>query len=248
MVERRNAEEAVLLRLPVVVLFDLARMHEAVVLQDDGLREARGAGTEVDGGLVVVVQRNGRRTRRAVPDHAAEALREGRAVVPDIEAQAHARHAVRNRLDAARELGPEHERVGVGEFEAVLDFVRRIAEIQGNRETARLQDAEVDRQPLQAVHQQNSDLVALLETAAEQEVGEPVRLHVELAPRDFTAEGIQRARFDEGVLAPGRLAVLKLLRIDFDQGDVVRPLLGVPFKDFRDLHESSCSLKFRPTP
>ena len=244
-VEGRDAEEAVVLRLAVVVLLHAAGVHEAAVAQDDGLGEARRAGAEVDRRVVVVREGDGGRAGRTVAREAAIRLREGGAVVAHVEARAHARHAVDDLLDAARELRAEDEDVRVREFEAVLDLVRRVAEVERHGQTARPQRAEVDRQPLQAVHQQDGDLVALLVAAAQEEVREAVRLLLELGPGDLAAERLDRARFDQRVFPPRRVAVLQFLRIDLHQRDVVRPFPCIARQDFCDLHGLYSTTYFR---
>ena len=235
-VERRDAEEHVVLRLPVVVLLHLAGVHEAVVLEHDRLREAGRAAREVDRRVVVIGERDRRGAARAVRHEAPVGLGEGGTVVAHVEARAHARDAVRDLLHAAHELGAEHERVGVGKLQAVLDFIRRVAEVERHGETPGAQHAEVDGQPLEAVHQEDCDLVALLVAAREEEVGEAVRLLLELGPRDFAAEALHGAGLDERVFPPRGVAVLKLLRVDFDERRVVRPLFRVAREDFCDLH------------
>ena len=192
-VERRNAEEHVVLRLAVVRLLHAAGVHEGVVLQDDGLGEARRAGAEVDGGLVVVVEGYGGSARGAVAHEVAVGLREGGAVVAHVEAQPGAGNAVYDLLHAADELGAEDKGVGVGELEAVLYLVRGVSEVERHGEASGAQHAEVYGQPLKAVHEKDGHLVTLLEPAAEEEVREAVRLLVELAPRDLAAERLDGA-------------------------------------------------------
>ena len=181
------------------------------------------------------------------------ALREGRTVLAHVKTRLHARDAVGDLLDASGELGTEHEHVRVCKLQAVLDLIRRVAEIERHREAAGLERAEVDRQPLQAVHQEDRDLVALGESAGEQKIREAVGLLLELRPGDLGAELLNRRTFDQRIFAPGRAAGLKLLRIDLDEGDVIRPFAGVTVEDFSDavkvhmLTSSPFSL-LRPSP
>ena len=187
-VERRDAEEDVVAHLAVVLLLHLGRLGEAAVRQDDRLGEAGGAGGEVDGRVVVEPVLDGRLAPGAVGDEGVVGFREGGAVLADVEAQADLRDAVRDVLHAAGEFGAEHQRRGVGEVEAVADFLGGVAVVEGDGHRAGAQHAEVDGQPLQAVHQQDRHLVAALDPAGQQEVREAVRLLVELRPGDLAPE------------------------------------------------------------
>ena len=226
-VQGRNAEEHIVLRLAVVGLLHLAGMHEAEVPEDDRLREAGRAGREIDRRVVHFLERDRRCLGRAVAHEVAVALREGRAVVAHVEPHPHARHAVGDLLHAPDELRPEHEHVRIGKLKAVLDLVRRVAEVERHGHAAGLQHAEVDRQPLKAVHQQDGDLVAPLESAAQEKIREAVRLLVELRPGDLAAERLKRARFDERILTPGGVPLLQFLRVDLDQRHIVWPFARI---------------------
>ncbi len=115
---------------------------------------------------------------------------------------------VHDRLHPAHELRSEDQGPRVGQLEAVLDLLRRVAEVQRDGDGPGLEDAEVDGQPLQAVHQEDGHLVALADAAAEQQVGEPVGGLVELAPRHLPAGEVEGIGLHELVLAPGDLALL----------------------------------------
>ena len=245
-VERRDAEEAVVARLPVMRLLDLAGMEQALVLKDDGFREARRAAREVDRRIVFGGDRDVGAARAAVADEPTVRLGKARAVVADVEARLEARHAVDDLLDASRERRPEHERVRIGQFETVPDLLRRVAEVERHGHAPRAEDAEVDRQPVEAVHQEDRDLLALLEAAREEEVRKAVRLLVELLPRDLAAERRDRRSLDQRILAPRRVVVLQLLRIDLDKRDVVRPVPGVARKNLCNVIEFHSSLKIPP--
>ena len=171
-----------------------------------------------------------RRLRRAVAEKRAVGHRKRRAVVADVEAVAHGWNAVDYLLDSARELGTEDESRRVGEREAVLYLVSRIAEVQRHGHAARLEDAEVDGQPLEAVHEEYRDLFAALVPSAQKEVREAVRLLVELAPRHLAPERLDGRALDERIFAPGGVAGLKLLRVYLDERDVVRPLRRIALK------------------
>ena len=210
-------------------LLDFAAVDEAPVLQDDRLRETRRPRREVDRRLVLREHRNRRRRRDAELHERVIALREDRTVLADVKARLHLRHLVRNLFDAADELRSEHERLGIRQVQAVLDLVRRVAEVERHGHAARLEDAKVNRQPLKAVHKQDRDLVALLIAAREEEVREAVRLLVELLPRQLLAVSPVWNGLDKIRLLPGPvLSVVR--RVDFDQRHVIAPFEGVPFQ------------------
>ena len=95
-------------------------------------------------------------------------------------------------LDAARKLGPKNESICVGEVYAVFDLFGGIAEIKRHSHAARLENTEINRQPLDAVHEKNRDLVAAFEPPAQKKIREPVGLLVELPPCHFASESLDR--------------------------------------------------------
>ena len=70
-VQGRDAQEHVVVVDAVVLLLHLRCLGQAPVLVEDGLGEAGGAGGEVDGTVVLVVDGHGGIHGRAVGDHAA---------------------------------------------------------------------------------------------------------------------------------------------------------------------------------
>ena len=96
------------------------------------------------------------------------ALGKGWAVVADIEQQAVLGNARLNLLDAASELRAEDKDVHVGQIDAVLDLLGGIAEVERHNGCATLEHAKEDGQVLEAVHEKDCDLVALLHATAEQ--------------------------------------------------------------------------------
>ena len=110
----------------------------------DGLREAGGAGGEVDGAVVLPGYGHSGRLRRAVADDLRVAFREGRTIGAHEEARVELGHLVDDRFHPAHELRPEHQRAGLGQLEAVFDLLARIAVVHGNGHGAGFEDAEVD--------------------------------------------------------------------------------------------------------
>ena len=237
MIERRDAEEVVLPRLAVVVLLDFAGMHEAAVRMDDGFREASRARREVDCGVVFIRQRNVGGFFRAIRDKLVIRFREGRAVFADVEQRADFRNLRADGFDAADEFRPEDEHFDVRQIEAVFDFIRRVAEVQRHGHAAAFENAEIDGQPFEAVHEQNADFGAFRHAARQQEVGETIGLLVELGPCHFGAEGIDVAAFDQGVFTPIGMVFFKFLWVDFDKRHVISVKRGVFLQDFRNRHD-----------
>ncbi len=235
-VERRDAQKHVPVGLAVVLLLGAAGVHEAFVVVQYGLREARGAGGEVDGRVVLVGQRRVVVHAGLVGGQVQEVLSKGRAVVAHVEQQLHAGHPVDALLHATDELRPEEQRVHVGQVGAVLDLVGGIAVVHGHHQRAGLEDAEVQRQPLQAVHQQYGHLVALFDAAAGEQVGAPVGLFVEHGPGDLPAELLGGAALDQLVLLPSDPAVLPHLGVDLDQCGLGAVFAGVLFQYLGNRH------------
>ena len=126
-----------------------------------------------------------------------------------------------------------HEHIGVGKFETVLDFVCGIAEIERNCHASRLENAKIYRQPFKAVHEKNRNLVALLETATEKEIREPVRLPVELLPSNLAPERLKRVRLDKRILSPCGIPLFELLRIYLHKCDIIRPFARIALQYLR---------------
>ena len=164
------------------------------------------------------------------------ALGEGRAGAVDEEARPHPRDPVDDGLDTSDELGTEDQGVGLGELEAVLDLVGGVAVVHGDSDGPRLEDAEVDGQPLDAVHQQDGDLVALADAAREEQVGEPVGRLVELPPGDLPPGGLHGFGLHQLVLAPGDLARLAQLGIELHETDLVSVQRSVTRDEIGDQH------------
>ena len=219
-------------------LLGAARVQQAPVLEHNRLGETGRAARKIYRGVVVLRHLEGWRARRAVVYQRTVRLSESRTILADVEPRPDLRDAVHDLLDAAGELRAEHQCARVGKLEAVLDLVRRIAEIERHGHAARLEDAEVDRKPLKAVHQQDRDLVASLVSAREEEVGEPVRLLVEVAPRHVGAVCPVRNGLDELRLLPGLVPAV-VRRVDLHQSDIARPFRCVALEYLGDVLEFS---------
>ena len=235
-IEGRNAEKDVVPGLAVVLLFHHAGVAQAPVAVDDGLGKSRGAGGKVDGRLVVLGQIHLGGPAGTVGNQTRVGLGEGGALLAHVEEGLDPGQLVADVLDPARELRSEKQVIHVGQLQAVLDLLSRVAEIQGHGHGAGFQDPEVDGKPLQTVHEQDGHLVPLVHVAGQQKIGQPVGLAVELRPGHFGTETPRPAGFDESVFSPGRVTFFQFLRIDLHQSHVIAVKLGVPRQNFGDRH------------
>ena len=160
-------------------------------------------------------------------------------MVAHIEPLAHPAQIGKDGLQPVDELRAEHQGLHIGQIQTVANLVGGIAEVHGDGQTARLQDAEIHRQPLQAVHQQDAHFGAPLQSPAEQQVGKAVGLLVKLAPGDLPAVGLVRAvALDEAELPPGGGLVPLLRGVDLHQGRLVPVQPGVALQKVCDNHDS----------
>ena len=242
-VERRDAEEDVVVLLLVVGGFGAAGIHQRLVGVEYGLGEAGGAGGEVDGGVVVLVENHGRRGGGAVVHELAVRFREGGHVRTHEKQGARASQAaflVEQGLDAAREFRAEDEHLHVREVEAVGDLFGGVAEVQGHGEAAGLENAEIDGEPFEAVHQEYADLGAALHAAREQEVGKAVGLGVELGPGHLAAvREVGAGVLDKAEVAPGDGVVALFGGVDLHERHFVAGEACVLFKEVCDDHDGS---------
>ena len=139
-------------------------------------------------------------------------------------------------LDSPREFRSEEQQVHIRQVEAVSDFLGGVSEVQGDGHASALEDAEVDWEPLQAVHEEDSDLRAPGEAARQEEVCEAVRLLVKLLPGHLRTERINGTGLDQRILLPGCMAFFHFLGIDLHQRDVVPVFQGVLLEYFSDWH------------
>ena len=219
-IERRYAEEHVVLRLAVMRLLAARRMNQRAMGVQYRLGEAGRAGGIVDR-RVVVGDGDIRRVGRAQADHVVVIVCECRAVLAHIEQMLYPGNEIADILHAAGEFRPEGQHCAVGLFKAVSDLLRRIAVVERHGHSARLQNAEVDRQPFERIHQQNRDFIALFAAAREQQIGEAIGLFVKLAPCHLAAERLARLGLHQRILAPCDAAFALELRIDLHQSRIV---------------------------
>ena len=202
-VQRRNAEEGIILLLSMMVLFHDRRMHQAGVCVKDRLRETCGAGGEVNCAVIVVCDDHTRCGTGIVCCLGDEILSKGGASGADIQKKPSAGNTVRDLLNTADKFGSEDEDVCFRELDAVFDLVRAVAEVQRYRDRAGLEDSEVDRKPVQAVHEKNGNLIALDDAAGNEHVGHAVCLLIKNSPCDLLTARYLVTGLDQFIFFPG---------------------------------------------
>jgi len=220
MVERGDAQEIIISGLAMVVHLHLARRYQTAVGVKDGLGETGRTGREVYGGIVLIGDVDLGGYRGAAGGERIVVLGEGRAILPYEQAHLHVGYLIAYGVDPVDELGTEDQHIALGQFEAVFDLVLRVAVVEGDGEGASLQYAEVDGQPLQAVHQQYRDLVALFQAPFQQEIGKTVGLVIELSPGHLPPVFSLRVELDELVVLPAP-ADLCDLGVYLDEADIM---------------------------
>ena len=208
----------------------LAGVQQAFVVVQDGFREACGAGGEVDCRIIRQIQGQIRGSTGAVGNQPVVVLRKGGTVFPNVEQQAFFADLRGNFLHSADKFRAEYQNIHLRKIHTVLDLVRSIAEVQGYRQGTGLENAEINGQPLQAVHQQDRHLVALLDAPGQQEIGKPICLFVEHAPGDLPPVVGHRCRLDQLVLLPGYPMDFLDIRVDLHQSCVLSVQDGVAFQ------------------
>ena len=218
------------------IMGQLLQVGIPVALQD-GLGEAGGAGGEVDGGVIVLTEGDGRDAGGTEAHEPAAVLRVARHVPADEQADLHAGQALLNGIETADEFRPEDQDLHVGQIQTVRDLVRSVAEVERHRDAPSLEDAEINGQPLQTVHQQNADLRAAFHAAAEQEVCEPVDPAVKITPGELPPVRRVGLRLgDEARFTPGDSAVTLLRGVDLNERGVGTVESCVPLEKIRNDH------------
>ena len=151
-IQRRDAQEHVLVGLAVVLLLSLAGVHQALVIVQDGLRESGGTGGEIDGSVVLIIDADERCLAGAVRHQLKVILRKGRAVLAHIDQQPVHVQLLFDGLHTADKLRSEEHHIDLRQIRAVEDLIGGIPEVERHRDGTGLQDTEIHRQPFQTVH------------------------------------------------------------------------------------------------
>ena len=239
-IERRDAEEHVVLCLPMVMLLGHAGADKRLVPVQDRLWKAGRAGGEIDRCVVVFIQRNRRDARRAEAHESAAVLGIVRHVPSHKQPEPHARQTLLNRIKTRNKFRPENQNLHVRQLQTVGNFIGRIPEVERNGDAPGLENAEINRQPFQTVHQQNADLRAAPDIPTQKKVGEPVCPAVKIPPGQLPpVRRVGLCLCDQTCLAPGDGAVAFFRRVDLDQRNI-RPVKScIPFQKIRNDHTKS---------
>ena len=221
---------------PWVLLLHDRGVHKARVGMEDRLGESRRSGGKIDRAVVRIRHDHTGGNTGVIRRLGDEILREGRASGSDVEKESSAGDAVRDLLDTADELRSEDQDVRFRELDAVFDLIRAVAEVQRHRDRARLQNTEIDRKPVQAVHEKDRDLVALDDPSRDQHVGHAIGLLIKNSPCDLTAARDLVKGLDQFKFFPGRKSRDLDIGVQFDQSHVIGPLRRVAFQKLCDRH------------
>ena len=137
-VKGRNAKEHVVAGLIVVLLLHAAGVQERAVRVQDRLREARGAGGEVDSGVVVLGQQGAAINAGALRGHFRVILGKGGAARARVNQKSSAADLRLDLLNAADKFGAKHKCVCLGKVQAICNFVRCVTEVQRHGKRAGL--------------------------------------------------------------------------------------------------------------
>ena len=136
-VQGRDAQEHVLVGGLVVDGLHPGGLEQGLVLEQNGLGEAGGAGGVVDGGLVLVVDEHLGGHAGAVGGGPVVVLGKGGAGLPHEEEQQLPGQVGRDVLHPADELRAEEQHIHVGQLQAVVDLLGGVAEVQRARRRPR---------------------------------------------------------------------------------------------------------------
>ena len=235
-IQGRDAEEAVVLLLAVMLLLHDRRMHDSRMCVKDRLGESGCAGGEVDCSVILICHFYIRSNTGIVCCLGYEIFSKRRASGSIVQKKSSAGDAVGDLLYTADEFRAEDQDVRFRKFYAVLDLISAVAEVQGNGYGAGLEDAKIDRQPVQTVHEQNSDLVALDDSSGDQHVCHAVCLLVEYRPCDLLAAGNFVKGLDEFIFFPGCESRDLDVRIQFYESHIIGPLFCVSLQKLCNRH------------
>ena len=149
-----------------------------------------------------------------------------------------------NVLDPADKFGTVEKDIRIGSVQAVADLIRVKTEVHGNGNGAGLHDTEINRQPFQAVHQQDRALLSLADPTFYQHVGDPVGLFIKNRPGNGSPVKGSRRGLDQLIFLPGNSLFLPDFRIDLYQGDFLPVELTVSLQQICNRHFFSPSLLY----
>ncbi len=204
-----------------MILLNSCGMGKASVTMQDRLRKTGRTGAEIDCTEIVIRKRDVRACAGIIACDETVIFCERRALLTYIDKCTVLVECRLDILDTGDELRTEEEDIQFCQVRAVEDLIRCVAEVKRNCERAGLQDTEVDREPLEAVHHEDTDLVALLYTSGQKHIGQTVCLLIEDLPCDLAAVSLCLCGLDQFKFFPCDAAGLLLFRIEFNQCDLI---------------------------
>ena len=120
MVQRRNAQEIVLVSLAMMLLLGDCRAHQAAMLVKNSLREAGRSTGEVDDAQIIVVDGDTRVFRGEMAHAKVVAVSERRAVLTHEIQVLDLGNAIDDLFDAANEFRTENKHLDIGKPEPVV--------------------------------------------------------------------------------------------------------------------------------
>ena len=232
MIQRRDTQKAVILSGAMVHRLHLGRLIQRQMLMENRLREASGSGREIDRPVILIGQRDIRRSTRVIGHQRHVALGKVRAIVTDIEQKASASHTVHIHLQTGNKFRPEEQYADFRQVKTVGDLIGGITEIERNRDRSGLQDAEIDRQPFQTVKHQDRNLVTLPDPPVDQHVRHTVRLLIKGLPGNLTTVRMRHGLLHKVIFLKGKLARILHRRVQVDQRDLISMLARVSLQQF----------------
>ena len=178
--------------------------------------------------MVRLLQGHRRRAGGAEVHQADAVLGIGRGSPAHKEHHPHLGQAAGDGVHPLYKLRAEHQHLHVRQLQAVLDLLRGVAEVQWHGDAPGLQNAEIHRQPLQAVHHQYPHLGPPVHAPAQQQVGEPIGPAVKVLPAHGPAVGrVGLCALNEAGLPPGDGLIPLLRGAQLHQGSLQSVEAGV---------------------
>ena len=196
-----------------MLLLDSCGMHQASVTMQDRLRETGRTGAEINSAEIFIRDRDIRACAGIITCDQAVIFCKRRALLAYEDESTVLVKCRLDVFDTGYELRTEEQDVQFGQIGAVQDLIGCITEIQRYCKGTGLQDTEVDREPLKAVHHEDTDLISLFDTTGKKHVGQTVCLLIEDLPCDLTAVCLCLCGLDQFIFFPGDAADLLLFRI-----------------------------------
>ena len=134
------------------------------------------------------------------------------AILTDVEKATCLWHSLKNIFDTSNKFRTEEKNVNFCEIKAVLNFVGCITEIQRNDRSPRLEDTKINRQPLDAVHEQNTTLF-LTNPTAQKKMRQAVCLFHRKHAMTFEAILAGRVVLDQLILTPDNVVFILKVRL-----------------------------------